>query len=69
MDPTKGYNKRLSDTFPIISDTSKAKRKAKHDQHKIAIVGLDKDTGKLLYEWESITEAAQTLGDQTTNIS
>lgn len=69
LDPIKGYNKRLSDTFPIISEESKAKRKAKHDQHKIAIVGLDKDTGKLLYEWESVTEAAKALNDQTTNIS
>lgn len=66
---SKGYNKRLNSSFPILSQESIEKRKQKQISRKIPLLGFDKDSGILKKEWESVTDAAIDLKDQTTNIS
>jgi len=69
INPEKGYNKRLNSSFPILSETSKAIRKQKHDLHKIKVLAFNAKTGEFYKEYESVTECALDLNDQTTNVS
>lgn len=64
-----GYNKRFNNSFPILSQESIEKRKQKHDLHKIKIKLFYEDTGEFFMDFDSITDAAIYLKDQTTNIS
>ena len=69
LDPKYGYNKRTNDTFPILSKESIDKRKEKHDLLKKKIMAFYSDSGKFYKEWDSLTDAAADIHDQTTNIS
>lgn len=64
-----GFNKRLNSDFPILSRESIQIREKKHDLTKIKIMLFDMNTGEFFKEFNSITETAVFLNDQTTNIS
>lgn len=68
-DPKFGYNKRENFTFPELSQQSIQVRKEKHDETKIKVMAFKADTGEFYKEFNSVTEAAKELKDQTTNIS
>ena len=69
LDPNLGYNKRTNDSFPILSKESIKKREEKHNLQKKKVMAFYSETGKFYKEWNSLTEAANEIGDQTTNIS
>lgn len=69
LDPNLGYNKRTNDSFPILSKESIKTRREKHDLRKKKVMAFYSKTGKFYKEWNSLTEAANEIGDQTTNIS
>lgn len=69
LNPDNGYNSRLNSTFPILTQESVLKRKQKHDLHKIKIKAFYAKTGKFYKDYDSITECAYDLHDQTSNIS
>lgn len=68
IDSQFGYNKRTNTTFPILLKESIAKRKVKHDKHKIKVKAFVRETGEFYKEFDSITDCANDLHDQTTNI-
>lgn len=69
INPKNGYNKRLNSAFPELSEESKKIRNEKHNLTKIKIMLFEEKTGEFFKEFNSITEAANFLHDQTTNIS
>ena len=69
LDPDSGYNLRLNSSFPILSEESVLKRKQKHNSHKIKIKAFYAKTGEFYKDYNSITECAYDLHDQTSNIS
>lgn len=69
IDENTGFNKRLNDSFPILSEKSIEIRKQKHDLTKIKIMLFDMNTGDFFKEFNSVTETAAFLNDQTTNVS
>lgn len=68
LNPKIGYNKRTNDTFPELSESSKSKRKEKHDKYKIKVKCFVAKTGEFYKDFESISDCAKDLNDQTTNI-
>ena len=64
-----GYNKRLNFDFPIVSPESIKKRSEKNALRKIKIMLFYAETGEFYKAFNSITECANALHDQTTNIS
>lgn len=69
INPIKGYNKRLNSNFPELSEESKKVRSEKHELTKIKVMLFNEKTGEFFKEFNSITETAEFLHDQTTNIS
>lgn len=69
LDENHGYNKRLNNTFPKLSQESINKRIAKNNLRKIKIRLFYASTGEFFADFDSITDVAIFLNDQTTNIS
>lgn len=65
----KGYNKRTNDVVPPPSEEGLKKIKKRLEDIKIKIMAFDQHTGEFFKEFNSVTEAAIALNDQTTNIS
>lgn len=68
IDCNFGYNKRTNDSFPELSEESKSKRIQSNNQYKIKVKCFYKETGLFYRDFESISECAKHLNDQTTNI-
>ena len=69
IDETLGYNKRTNSTFPILSEKSIKIRAEKHELTKIKLKAFYADTGKFYKDFDSVTQCAKELNDQTTNVS
>lgn len=68
-DSKYGYNKRENFIFPELSESSIQKHKIKQQRLNVKIIAFHAETGKFYKEFDSITQAAIYLNDQTTNIS
>lgn len=69
IDAIYGYNKRLNFTFPELSEKSKQKRKEKSELRKQPVMLFNAETGEFFKEFDSVTDVAEFLNDQTTNVS
>lgn len=69
IDETLGYNKRTNSTFPILSEKSIKIRAEKHELTKIKLKAFYADTGEFYKDFDSVTQCAKELNDQTTNVS
>lgn len=69
LDCKFGYNKRLNFTFPELSQESIQKRSEKSAARKIKIKLFYADNGDFFADFDSVTDVAYFLHDQTTNVS
>ena len=69
QDENIGYNKRTNHEFPILSEESIKIRTEKHELTKIKLKAFYANTGKFYKDFDSVTQCAMELNDQTTNVS
>ena len=69
QDENLGYNKRANFVFPALSEESIKIRAKKHELTKIKLKAFYADTGEFYKDFDSVTQCAKELNDQTTNVS
>ena len=69
LDANCGYNKRLSNVFPTLTQKSIDVRNKKRELRKIKVKLFYADNGEFYADFDSVTDVAIFLNDQTTNIS